>query len=174
MKSLRHLTSLTLLSLCATWALFSPPAEAGPPPPPPAGKAPPPPPSSGPGVPPPSGAAVPPPSGGPVNAAPTSGPATGVLVDAEEKYKKEDYQGAAIIFDAVASGKTPGDTYRAKFWLGKTLYKLEFYAVSLSVFNEIVAAGPSHPYHKLTLPWLASLSRELPEGAGVLEKVGTY
>lgn len=173
MKSLRHLTSLSLLSLCATWALVSPPAEAGPPPPPPPGKAVPPP-ASGPAVPPPStGAAVPPPSG-PINAAPTSGPATGVLLDAEEKYKKEDYQGAAIIFDAVASGKTPGDTYRAKFWLGKTLYKLEFYAVSLSVFNEIVAAGPSHPYHKLTLPWLASLSRELPEGAGVLEKVGTY
>ncbi len=124
-------------------------------------------------MPPPSGGAVPPPSGGPVNP-PTSGPATGVLLDAEEKYKNEDFQGAAIIFDAVASGKTPGDTYRAKFWLGKTLYKLEFYAVSLSVFNEIVAAGPSHPYHRATLPWLASLSRELPEGAGVLEKVGTY
>jgi hypothetical protein len=114
---------------------------------------------------------VPPPSG-PV--APVSGPATGVLVDAEEKYKAEDYQGAAVIFNAVATGKTPGDTYRAQFWLGKSLYKLEFYAVSLSTFNEIVAAGPSHPYHKLTLPWLASLSRELPEGAGVLEKVGTY
>jgi outer membrane protein assembly factor BamD (BamD/ComL family) len=172
MKSLRHLTSLTLLSLCATGALFSAPAEAGPPPPP-AGKVPPP--SGGPVVPPPSGGpAVPPPSGGPINAGATSGPATGVLVDAEDKYKKEDYQGAAVIFEAVASGKTPGDTYRAKFWLGKSLYKLEFYAVSLSVFNEIVAAGPNHPYHKLTLPWLASLSRELPEGAGVLEKIGTY
>ena len=180
MKSLRHLTSLTLLSLCATWTLHSAPAEAGPPPP--AGKVPPPsggpavpPPSGGPAVPPPSGGpAVPPPSGGPISAGATSGPASGVLVDAEEKYKKEDYQGAAVIFEAVASGKTPGDTYRAKFWLGKSLYKLEFYAVSLSVFNEIVAAGPNHPYHKLTLPWLASLSRELPEGAGVLEKVGTY
>jgi hypothetical protein len=172
MKSLRHLTSLTLLSLCATGALFSAPAEAGPPPPP-AGKVPPP--SGGPAVPPPSGGpVVPPPSGGPINAGATSGPATGVLVDAEDKYKKEDYQGAAVIFEAVASGKTPGDTYRAKFWLGKSLYKLEFYAVSLSVFNEIVAAGPNHPYHKLTLPWLASLSRELPEGAGVLEKIGTY
>ncbi len=172
MKSLRHLTSLTLLSLCATGALFSAPAEAGPPPPP-AGKIPPP--SGGPAVPPPSGGpAVPPPSGGPINAGATSGPATGVLVDAEEKYKKEDYQGAAVIFEAVASGKTPGDTYRAKFWLGKSLYKLEFYAVSLAVFSEIVTAGPNHPYHQLTLPWLASLSRELPEGAGVLEKVGTY
>lgn len=168
MKSLRHLTSLTLLSLCATWALYTAPAEAGPPPPP-AGKVPPP--AGGAAVPPPSGPAVPPPSG-PI--APTSGPATGVLADAEEKYKAEDFQGAAVIFNAVATGKTPGDTYRAQFWLGKALYKLEFYAVSLATFNSIVSAGPSHPYHKLSLPWLASLSRELPEGAGVLEKVGTY
>lgn len=171
MKSLRHLTSLSLLSLCATWAFYSAPAEAGPPPPP-AGKVPPP--TSTPAVPPPSGGPAVPPAGGPIGAGATSGPATGVLVDAEEKYKKDDFQGAAVIFEAVASGKTPGDTYRAKFWLGKALYKLEFYAVSLAVFNEIVAAGPNHPYHKLTLPWLASLSRELPEGAGVLEKVGTY
>ncbi|MFY0536295.1 tetratricopeptide repeat protein [Nannocystis pusilla] len=140
---------------------------AGPPPPPPA--------KGGPAVPPPTGGpAVPPPSG-PV-AAPSNpdGAATGVLAEAEDKYKAEDYQGAAVIFHAVASGKTPGDKSRAQFWLGKSLYKLQYYAVSLAVFSEIVTAGPSHPYHKLTLPWLASLSRELPEGAGVLEKVGTY
>lgn len=169
MKSLRHLTSISLLSLCATWALYSAPAEAGPPPP---AKVPPP---SGPAVPPPSGGAVPPPSGGPVvGSSNPSGAATGVLAEAEDKYKAEDFQGAAVIFHAVSSGKTPGDKLRAQFWLGKSLYKLQFYAVSLAVFSEIVTAGPSHPYHKLTLPWLASLSRELPEGAGVLEKVGTY
>jgi len=103
-----------------------------------------------------------------------AGAATGVLAEAEDKYKAEDYQGAAVIFHAVSSGKTPGDKLRAQFWLGKSLYKLQFYAVSLAVFSEIVTTGPQHPYHKLTLPWLASLSRELPEGAGVLEKVGTY
>jgi tetratricopeptide (TPR) repeat protein len=163
MKSLRQLTSTTLLSLCATWALYAAPAVAAPPPPP-AG-----------GVPPPAGGAVPPPSGGPVvGTSNPDGAATGVLAEAEDKYKAEDYQGAAVIFHAVASGKTPGDKARAQFWLGKSLYKLQYYAVSLAVFSEIVTAGPSHPYHKLTLPWLASLSRELPEGAGVLEKVGTY
>ncbi len=77
-------------------------------------------------------------------------------------------------FADAAGQQIPGDTPRAQFWLGKSLYKLGFFASSLSVFGEIVAAGPNHPYHKLTLPWLASLSRELPEGAGVLEKVGTY
>lgn len=171
MKSLRHLTSITLLSLCATWALQTAPAFAGPPPPPPSGgKVPPP---SGGAVPPPSGS-VPPPSGGPVVGTSTDGAATGVLAEAEDKYKAEDFQGAAVIFHAVASGKTAGDKARAQFWLGKALYKLQYYAVSLATFSEIVTAGPAHPYHKLTLPWLASLSRELPEGAGVLEKVGTY
>jgi len=170
MKSLRHLTSITLLSLCATWALQTAPAFAGPPPPPSGGKVPPP--SGGP-VPPPSGS-VPPPSGGPVVGTSTDGAATGVLAEAEDKYKAEDFQGAAVIFHAVASGKTAGDKARAQFWLGKSLYKLQYYAVSLATFSEIVTAGPAHPYHKLTLPWLASLSRELPEGAGVLEKVGTY
>ncbi len=171
MKSLRHLTSITLLSLCATWALQTAPAFAGPPPPPPSGgKVPPP---SGGAVPPPSGS-VPPPSGGPVVGTSTDGAATGVLAEAEDKYKAEDFQGAAVIFHAVASGKTAGDKARAQFWLGKSLYKLQYYAVSLATFSEIVTAGPAHPYHKLTLPWLASLSRELPEGAGVLEKVGTY
>lgn len=170
MKSLRHLTSISLLSLCATWALYSAPADAAPAPPP--AKVPPP---SGPAVPPPSGGAVPPPSGGPViGSSNPGGAATGVLAEAEDKYKAEDYQGAAVIFHAVSSGKTPGDKLRAQFWLGKSLYKLQFYAVSLAVFSEIVTTGPQHPYHKLTLPWLASLSRELPEGAGVLEKVGTY
>ena len=70
--------------------------------------------------------------------------------------------------------RSPGDQPRAQFWLGKTLYKLGFYSASLSILDEIVAAGAAHPFHKLTLAWLASLSRELPEGAEVLEKVGTY
>ena len=92
----------------------------------------------------------------------------------EAQYKAEDYEGAAIQFYKIASGEIPGDTGRGQFWLGKTLYKLGFFSAALSVFDEIVVAGPSHPFHKLTLPWLASLSRELPEGAEVLQKIGTY
>ena len=163
MKTLR-LSSLVPLTLCVALSAYVSSASAAPPPP--SGGLPPP---SG-GAPPPSGG-LPPPSGG---AGPAAGPATGVLKDAEEQYKAEKYDAAAKTFHAVAAGKTPGDAKRAQFWLGKTLYKLEFYAASFSVFNEIVNAGPSHPYHKLTLPWLASLSKELPEGAGVLEQVGKY
>lgn len=96
------------------------------------------------------------------------------MAQGEAAYKAEDYEGAAIQFHKIADGEIPGDKPRAQFWLGKALYKLGFYSASLSVFDEIVQAGPSHPFHKLTLPWLASLSRELPEGAEVLQKVGTY
>jgi tetratricopeptide (TPR) repeat protein len=96
------------------------------------------------------------------------------MAQGEAAYKAEDYEGAAIQFHKIASGEIPGDVPRGQFWLGKALYKLGFFSASLSVFDEIVQAGPSHPFHKLTLPWLASLSRELPEGAEVLQKVGTY
>lgn len=96
------------------------------------------------------------------------------MAQGEAAYKAEDYEGAAIQFHKIASGEIPGDVPRAQFWLGKSLYKLGFYSASLSVYDEIVQAGSAHPFHKLTLPWLASLSRELPEGAEVLQKVGTY
>ena len=80
----------------------------------------------------------------------------------------------AINFKDIVDGTSPGDPSRAQFWLGKTLFQMGYYGASLATFNAIVDAGAAHPYHQLTLPWLASLSRVLPEGAGVLEQVGKY
>lgn len=154
--SLRNLLpSVLALSLTLPTA-----AWAGPPPPPPPGGAAPAT-TAGPPAPPPAP---------PATAAPAGSP----MAQGEAAYKAEDYEGAAIQFHKIASAEIPGDVPRAQFWLGKALYKLGFFSASLSVFDEIVQAGPSHPFHKLTLPWLASLSRELPEGAEVLQKVGTY
>ncbi|MBX7078814.1 MAG: hypothetical protein K1X88_06465 [Nannocystaceae bacterium] len=133
-------------------------ADAGPPPPPaPGGGAPPPPPTAAP---------APPPAPNAVAGSPNA--------QGEAQYKGEDYEAAAIQFFKVYAGEIPGDQPRAQFWLGKALYKLKFYSASLSIFDEIVQQGPSHPFHKLTLPWLASLARELPEGALVLQKIGRY
>ncbi len=179
MKSLRKLSSVTLFTLCAAFAVPTAVAFAGPPPPP---KAPPP---AGKGAPPPSGGGAPPPASGaaaPPSAAvpPKAGganlnaPPSGKLKGAEDDYKAEKYEKAAIAFAEAAGAQIPGDTPRGQFWLGKSLYKLGFFASSLSVLSEIVDAGPTHPYHKLTLPWLAQLSRELPESAGVLGKIGAY
>jgi tetratricopeptide (TPR) repeat protein len=154
--SLRNLIPVSVMALSLALPTV---ALAGPPPPPPPGGATTP--AAGPPAPPPAP---------PATAAPAGSP----MAQGEAAYKAEDYEGAAIQFHKIASAEIPGDVPRAQFWLGKALYKLGFYSASLSVFDEIVQAGPAHPFHKLTLPWLASLSRELPEGAEVLQKVGTY
>lgn len=156
-SSLTNLIPVSVMALSLAMPTF---AWAGPPPPPPPGGAAPAT-TAGPPAPPPAP---------PATAAPAGSP----MAQGEAAYKAEDYEGAAIQFHKIASAEIPGDVPRAQFWLGKALYKLGFFSASLSVFDEIVQAGPTHPFHKLTLPWLASLSRELPEGAEVLQKVGTY
>lgn len=165
----------TLLSLPVAFslALASGTAIAGPPPPP--GGGPPPPPGGGGAPPPPPGAKAKEGSGPP--AAPVKeGVASEEQKAAEAAYKerKPNYAQIATTLKKIADGSSPGDPARAQFWLGKTLFQMGYYGASLATFTTIVEAGPQHPYHQLTLPWLASLSRVLPEGAGVLEKVGTY
>jgi hypothetical protein len=183
MKKLSLLKSLPLIVGLA-FGVASVAAYAGPPPPP--GGAPPPPPGGGPPKPPggggpplpPGGGGGPPlpPGGGGAPPLPpgASGQPSAEQNQAEEAYKAENYDAASLTFYKIAYEGAGGDPTRAQFWLGKSLFQLGFYAGSLAVFDEIVQVGPSHPYHQLTLPWLASLSRKLPEGAGVLEKVGTY
>jgi tetratricopeptide (TPR) repeat protein len=51
---------------------------------------------------------------------------------------------------------------------------MKFYSASLSYFDRIVQKGPSHAYYNATLKWLASLSRQLPDSTGILEKIGKY
>ncbi|MBK6923271.1 MAG: hypothetical protein IPH07_38130 [Deltaproteobacteria bacterium] len=161
-SALRRLLTGGALGLALLTAPMA--ADAGPPPPPPPG-----------GTPAPATTAPPaPPTAAPAPPPAPNAPAGGPNAQGEAQYKGEDYEAAAIQFYKVYSNEIPGDQPRAQFWLGKALYKLKFYSASLSVFDEIVQQGPSHPFHKLTLPWLASLARELPEGALVLQKIGRY
>jgi tetratricopeptide (TPR) repeat protein len=167
--------SRTLLSLpiALSLALVSGTADAGPPPPPGGG---PPPAPSGDAPPLPPGQAKAKDGAGPPAAPIKEGVATDAQKNAETAYKdrKPDWENIAVTFQKVAGGEAPGDPARAQFWLGKSLFQMGYYGGSLAVFQEVVAAGPQHPYYQLTLPWLASLSRVLPEGAGVLELVGKY
>ncbi len=174
MKKLSLLKSLPLLVGLA-FGVASVAAYAAPPPPPPGGGGgPPPPPGGGPPPPPGDGPPLPPGQDGPPLPPGASGQPSAEQNQAEEAYKAENYEAAALVSYKIAYDGASGDATRAQFWLGKSLFQLGFFAGSLAVFDEIVSVGPSHPYHQLTLPWLASLSRKLPEGAGVLEKVGTY
>lgn len=173
MKKLSLLKSLPLL-LGLAFGVASVTAFAAPPPPPPGKGGPPAPPGGGAPPPPPGGGPPLPPGGGPPVPPGASGQPSAEQNQAEEAYNAKEYQAASLNFYKIAYDGAAGDQPRAQFWLGKALFQLGFYSGSLAVFDEIVTAGPSHPYHQLTLPWLASLSRKLPEGAGVLEKVGTY
>ena len=72
------------------------------------------------------------------------------------------------------SGDSEPNKQKAEFWMGKALYNMKFYSASLSYFDRIVQKGPSHAYYNATLKWLASLSRQLPDSTGILEKIGKY
>ncbi len=106
-----------------------------------------------------------------------SGPPSKTLEKALKLYESNDFYSASIELHKVIEGET-GDSeankQRAEFWMGKTLYHLHFYSASLSYFDRIVQKGDSHRYYNATLNWLASLSRQLTESAGILKKIGKY
>jgi tetratricopeptide (TPR) repeat protein len=106
-----------------------------------------------------------------------SGPPSKTLQKALKLYESRDYYSASIELHKVIEGETgdsPANRQRAEFWMGKTLYHLGFYSASLSYFDRIVQKGDAHRYYNATLKWLASLSRQLPESAGILKKIGKY
>jgi tetratricopeptide (TPR) repeat protein len=110
-------------------------------------------------------------------AAPTGDQPSKVLERALKLYDGEDFYSATIELNKVVegeSGDSEANKQKAEFWMGKALYGLKFYSASLSYFDRIVQKGPSHAYYNATLKWLASLSRQLPDSTGILEKIGKY
>jgi tetratricopeptide (TPR) repeat protein len=109
-------------------------------------------------------------------AAATAGPSP-VLDRAIKLYDDEDYYMSSIELFKVTEGEA-GDSetnkQRAEFTLGKALYKLKYYSAALTYFGRVVDKGPTHAHYNETLKWLASLSREVPDSAGVLDKIGKY
>ncbi|PID38468.1 MAG: hypothetical protein CSB49_05305 [Proteobacteria bacterium] len=106
-----------------------------------------------------------------------SGPPTKTMQKALKLYENKDYYSASIELHKVIegeSGDSDANKQRAEFWMGKTLYHLGFFSASLSYFDRIVQKGSAHRYYNATLKWLASLSRQLPESAGILKRIGKY
>ncbi|HZS41584.1 MAG TPA: hypothetical protein VFF06_32360 [Polyangia bacterium] len=105
------------------------------------------------------------------------GPASKTLERGLKLYESDDYPMSSIELNKVIEGQTGDDEsnkQRAEFYMGKALFNMKYYSASLSYFDRIVQKGPEHKYYAKTLQWLASLSRFLPESAGVLEKIGKY
>ncbi len=114
-------------------------------------------------------------------------PPSRTLARAKKMYGKGDYYSASIEFYKVISKETKdseANRQRAEFFMGKTLFKMGFYAGSLAYFDRIVTggddekaqerAGRAHRYFNATLKWLAALSNVLPETSGILDKIGKY
>jgi TolA-binding protein len=110
-------------------------------------------------------------------APPAAGPPSEALVNALRLYKAEQYREAAVQFQRVVEGETqdaPANVQKAQFFLGKSLYHLHFYQSALSVFDEISEMGRNHLFFDQTLQWLAQLGSQLPEPAGIIDKVGRF
>jgi tetratricopeptide (TPR) repeat protein len=115
-----------------------------------------------------TGAAAPPPEEGPPSEA---------LANALRLYQQERYMEASVQFQRVVGGETedaPGNVQKAQFFLGKSLYHLRYYQSALAIFDEITQMGTGHIYFGQTLQWLAQLASQLPEPAGIIEKIGRY
>jgi len=92
-------------------------------------------------------------------------------------YESNEFYLASIELYKVVegeSGDSEANKQKAEFWMGKALYKLTYYSAALTYFDRIVQKGPSHAHYNETLKWLASLSREVADSAGILEKIGKY
>jgi tetratricopeptide (TPR) repeat protein len=92
-------------------------------------------------------------------------------------YQANKYEEAAVQFQRIVEGESKdseGNKQKAQFFLGKSLYHLKYYQSSLSVFDEISQLGKGHLFFEQTLQWLAQLATQLPEPAGIIEKVGRY
>ncbi|HVR64112.1 MAG TPA: hypothetical protein VMU50_19570, partial [Polyangia bacterium] len=100
-----------------------------------------------------------------------------VLERAFKLYDADDFSQASIELNKVIEGETgdtEGNKQKAEFWMGKALYNMKYYSAALSYFDRVVQKGPAHAYYRATLKWLASLSRQLPDSTGILEKIGKY
>ena len=100
-----------------------------------------------------------------------------VLERAFKLYDADDFSQASIELNKVIEGETgdtEGNKQKAEFWMGKALYNMKYYSAALSYFDRVVQKGPAHAYYNATLKWLASLSRQLPDSTGILEKIGKY
>jgi tetratricopeptide (TPR) repeat protein len=108
---------------------------------------------------------------------PPSGPPSEALANALRLYQQESYAQASVQFQRIVQGETgdePANVQKAQFFLGKCFYHLKFFQAALGVFEEIAMMSTGHLYFQTTLQWLAQLSRELPEPAGIIGLVGRY
>src|ERR1017187_1959124 len=106
----------------------------------------------------------------------TSGGGADSIERGDKFYGSNSYYMASIEYNKAIEDQGGDELSRqaAEFKMGKTLYKLHFFSAAISYFDRIVQKGTAHPHYNETLQWLAALTRDVPESAGVLERIGKY
>ncbi|NQW62254.1 MAG: hypothetical protein HQ461_05435 [Deltaproteobacteria bacterium] len=104
-------------------------------------------------------------------------PVARLMDEGLKRLAREDFAGAAASFwsvlqdpDISADAIRP----RAQFEMGKALMKLKMYEGATVFFEEIVRAGPVHPYFEATAPWMMLLSRRVPGDPAMLSRISAF
>jgi tetratricopeptide (TPR) repeat protein len=95
---------------------------------------------------------------------------------AEALFAAGRFAEAAPALRRVAGGEaSDGEERRqiAEYHLAIALYRLRLPNASLAALSAI-AGAPGHARHDEALPWLLKLAGDLPEPAGVMERIGKY
>ncbi len=106
----------------------------------------------------------------------TGGGGSGSIDRGDKFYGTNNFYMASIEYNKAIEDQGGDEAGKedAEFKMGKTLYKLHYYSAALSYFDRVVQKGSAHPHYNETLQWLAALTRDIPDSAGVLEKIGKY
>src|SRR5690554_3981924 len=108
---------------------------------------------------------------------PEKGEPTADLRAALQLYSASRFPEAAMALQRVVDGETgddAGNVQLAEFTLAKTMYSMRFYQSALALFDEITIAATGHHHFDESLQWLAQLATQLPEPAGITERIGRY
>lgn len=108
---------------------------------------------------------------------PEKGEPTADLRAALQLYSASRFPEAAMALQRVVDGETDddaGNVQLAEFTLAKTMYSMRFYQSALALFDEITIAATGHHHFDESLQWLAQLATQLPEPAGITERIGRY
>src|SRR5262245_29218398 len=97
------------------------------------------------------------------HAQPTQPPSK-TLERAIKLYDKQDFFSASIEFKKVLDGESGDDAQnkqRAEFFVGKTMFQLDFHVAALAYFDKIVQAGSAHMYRSAALKWLLAIDEKI-------------
>lgn len=98
------------------------------------------------------------------------------MAAARKQFNGKNWLAASEGFYRVVSGESgddKGNKQLAQYFLAISLYNLQFFEASFINFK-IISSNKNHLKFKETLLWLAKLSTQLPEPAGIISVVGKY